>query len=255
MMFSNYRDSVVGLLVLRHLHSGDIIDYPISDSLPQAPVFKTLEEHKYIERWRRTWPLSDRYRITATGAQTILSAYKPDTAERIFNNLCSRQLAPSARPQALRALGLDPNYWPILHDPYTHWMTWPELMGPFQRYVWAPDLPPLQHIYAPPQQPIAKKKAQPPKNRPKSPGGAPRPYHHSSYEDDFSYNQYETYSISHSNPHEYGSSGYNPMDDFRGGDGGESGGGGSSDGWGYGTEDLDGGSSGDSFDSSYSDVS
>lgn len=284
MMFSTHRESVIGLLVLRHLHTGNVIDYPAPESLPQIKILKTLEDNGFIERWNRLWPLADRYRLTAKGVQAIQAAYRPDNAEAVLQQLRARNLAPSARPQALRALGYDPNYWPILHDPHTHWMTWPELIGPYQRYIWEPELPRVQAPRPAAQaRPGAPRQARP-RPAPRRQGGfSPSPshyhqhhiHHHHVHEIEHLHHQQHDHGH-HGHDHgghdhggfdpgEYGSSGQDQDpgtwgdSGFEGG-GGESGGGGSSDGWGYETENLDGGSDGGGSDggwdnSGYGDVS
>ena len=94
MMFSNHRDSVTGLLILRHLHTGNVIDHPAPEALPQARILKILEENGLIERWNRVWPMTDRYRLTEKGAQVIQGAFRPEGAEAIFQQLRSRNLPP-----------------------------------------------------------------------------------------------------------------------------------------------------------------
>ena len=135
-MFSNPRDSALGYLVLRHLHDGDIIDYPLPDDSPHVPLFQALEARGYIARWHRIWPLSDRYRLTELGVQTIESAYQPSGADEIFQQLRAQNLSPDGRRRLLQQRGLDPVLWPVLHDPYTHWLTWSDGPGPYHRYIW-----------------------------------------------------------------------------------------------------------------------
>jgi uncharacterized membrane protein YgcG len=271
MMFSSHRESIVGLLVLRHLHTGNVIDFPVPDELPQAHIFHTLLKHGHLERWGRVWPLSDRYRLTAQGVQAIQSAYRPENAEAILQQLRARNLAPAARPQALRAMGFDPNYWPILHDPHVHWMTWPELIGPYPRYIWEPELPraaPAPRAPRPGGAQQRQARPRPDAPPPRRAGGfAPspaRPYpphHHDVYHPshhDFPH-LHDTGGHDHGG-HDaggYNHGGYEPDPGYFEGGGGESGGGGASDGWGYETENLDGGSGGDSGGdgSSYGDVS
>jgi uncharacterized membrane protein YgcG len=272
MMFSSHRESIVGLLVLRHLHTGNVIDFPVPDELPQAHIFHTLLKHGHLERWGRVWPLSDRYRLTAQGVQAIQSAYRPENAEAILQQLRARNLAPAARPQALRAMGFDPNYWPILHDPHVHWMTWPELIGPYQRYIWEPELPraaPAPRAPRPGGAQQRQARPRPDAPPPRRAGGfAPspaRPYpphHHDVYHP----SHHDFPHLHDPGGHDHGGhdaggynhGGYEPDPGYFEGGGGESGGGGASDGWGYETENLDGGGSGGDSGgdgSSYGDVS
>jgi len=130
-------DRIRALLILRQLHDGDVIDYPIPDDSPWKRFFEELVSQGLIARWDRVWPLHDRYRLTEPGVATIGKLYRPAEAESVFADLRRRDLAPEARPSFLRNLGHDPLLWPALHDPHTHWMTWGEERGPYSRYVWA----------------------------------------------------------------------------------------------------------------------
>ncbi len=267
-MFSNQRDATSALLILRHLHDGEAIDYPVPVDSPHAHLFAQLEADGYIERWDRFWPLSDRYRLTERGAQTIRSCYRPANAAAVMQQLRARHLAPPARPQALRAMGFDPALWPILHDPGTDWRLWPAQIGPFQRYVWEASLvqparpqpgpaarvaqagTPLQRpygnqVYGTPGQRVSSAWVDP------SPGS---PWYDSSYSSSWA-SEAASYAHHHHHP---------PHHEPFVGSGGESGGGGSSASWGddtgasgtqtggYDTDDLDG-SSGSG--GSYSDAS
>jgi hypothetical protein len=187
MMFQNPRDTGVALLILRHLYDGDVIDWPMPDDVAQAPIFKGLEAEGYIARWDRIWPLTDRYRLTEKGIKTIESVYRPSGAEQLFAQLVARNLSPSARPPALRAMGCDPTFWPVLHDPHTHWMSWPEQPGPYQRYVWEPEPKPAAPVGKKPQpkapKPAPAKQARGPQRQGarvqgSRGGGGPRVVHH-----------------------------------------------------------------------------
>lgn len=129
------------LLVLRHLYDGDAIDYPLPDEVPQAALFAELERQGLIARWSRMWPLGPRYRLTEKGIAALEQVYRPDGAEAFFASLRNPQLSPGQRRQLMAQHRVDPFIWPVLHDPYTHWMTFPDDPGPWARLIWEPDAP------------------------------------------------------------------------------------------------------------------
>lgn len=135
-------DQTVSLLVLRHLYDGEVIDYPLPPNHPHAAVFERLVREGLINRWDRTWPLHDRYRLTDRGIARIETVYHPDEAEKLFQDMQQRNLRPSERRRELQQRGYDPLYWSTVHDPYTHWSTWDDDPGPYYRTVLADDPPP-----------------------------------------------------------------------------------------------------------------
>jgi hypothetical protein len=114
--------SVVGLLILRQLYDGDVIDWPIPPDHPDKFVFDWLEEQGFVARWDRIWPLRDRYRLTPAGTGEIERWYDPASAESMIAEL--KAVPPKKRASWLASKGKDPLRWPALHDPYTHWETW-----------------------------------------------------------------------------------------------------------------------------------
>jgi hypothetical protein len=136
-MFTNTRDTTLGMLILRHLHEGDVIDYPVDSDIPQAYIFRALETSGYIERWHRIWPLHDRYRITPQGLAALQKVYQPESAQATLAQLGAQAQNPYARRQLIQGRGVDPALWGALHDPHTHWMTFHQYPGPYHRYLYA----------------------------------------------------------------------------------------------------------------------
>lgn len=144
MRFADPNAVPLAFLILRHLYDGDIIDWPIPDDHPQRDVFAQLEAEGYIARWDRVWPLHDRYRLTEKGIATIEAVYQPAGAEAFFEELRRQNLRPADRRLYLQQRRLDPNLWPILHDPSTHWSTWYTTGGLYQQYLWEDQRPPIR---------------------------------------------------------------------------------------------------------------
>ncbi len=142
MRFADPSSASTAFLVLRHLYDGDIIDWPIPDDHPQREVFVQLEADGYVARWDRVWPLHDRYRLTEKGIATIEAVYQPAGAEAFFEELRRQNLRPADRRMYLQSRRLDPGLWPILHDPSTHWSTWPGAGGLYHSYLWEDHRPP-----------------------------------------------------------------------------------------------------------------
>lgn len=131
----------VAYLILRHLYDGDIIEWPIADDHPQREVFADLENQGFIARWDRIWPLHDRYRLTDKGMAAIEAVYKPGNSEAVFDHMKRSNLRPADRRRYLQDNGYDPYLWPVVHDPYTHWTTYPETGARYQQYVWEDEAP------------------------------------------------------------------------------------------------------------------
>ncbi|MFO0741488.1 MAG: hypothetical protein U0270_36665 [Labilithrix sp.] len=142
MRFADPNAIPTAFLILRHLYDGDIIDWPIPDDHPQRDIFQQLEAEGYVARWDRVWPLHDRYRLTEKGIATIEAVYQPAGSEAFFEELRRQNLRPADRRAYLQSRRLDPNLWPVLHDPSTHWSTWYTTGGLYQRYLWEDHHPP-----------------------------------------------------------------------------------------------------------------
>jgi len=165
MQFADPRATATAYLILRHLYDGDIIEWPIADDVPEREVFAQLEAQGYVARWDRVWPLHDRYRLTERGIAAIEAVYRPAGAEAFFEDLRRRNLSPHDRRMFLKAQGLEPALWPLLHDPSTHWSTFSRLGARWHAYVWEEQQPP--------------KRKRPSKARPQAgKGGAGRGVHH-----------------------------------------------------------------------------
>ena len=136
MQFADPQAMSIAWLILRHLYDGDIIEWPVADDHPQREVFAQLEAQGYVARWDRVWPLHDRYRLTEAGIAMIESVYRPAGAEAFFNELRRANLGPLERRAYLQSRGLNPNIWPLLHDPSTHWSTYQATGARYQAYVW-----------------------------------------------------------------------------------------------------------------------
>jgi hypothetical protein len=134
-------DLAVRLVVLRFLHDGEIVDYPIRDDDDLRAVFDVLEREGYLARWNRTWPLNDRYRLTEAGIAEIEKYYRPGPAENAHREMRERGLAPGDRQRWLRERGHDPFLWALLNDPYIDWRSWWSHPGPYARYVFEQAAP------------------------------------------------------------------------------------------------------------------
>jgi hypothetical protein len=141
MPFSNPRNAATSYLVLRDLHDGNVIDWPLDEAHPLRGLFDLLTEQGYIARWDRMWPLHDRYRLTEKGIAALEGAYRPAGAQQFVDQLRARRLPAPERRAALQAQRLDPVIWPILHDPYTHWTNLAEDQGPYYRFFWEDQAP------------------------------------------------------------------------------------------------------------------
>lgn len=141
MRFADPNAASTAYLILRHLYDGDIIDWPIPDDHPQRAIFAQLEAEGYIARWDRTWPLHDRYRLTESGIRAIEGVYQPAGAEAFYEEIRRQNLRPADRRAYLQTRGLNPGLWPVLHDPSTHWSTWPSSGGLYQSYFWEDQRP------------------------------------------------------------------------------------------------------------------
>lgn len=136
MQFTDPQELSVAYLILRHLYDGDVIEWPIDEAHPDRKVFEALEAQGYIARWDRTWPRHDRYRLTDRGIAQIESVYRPAGADRMWNDLRSKNLSPEDRRSYIQSQGYDPVWWGILYDPSTHWDTWRTDGGRYHRYLW-----------------------------------------------------------------------------------------------------------------------
>jgi hypothetical protein len=142
MPLTDPRARAVGYLILRHLYDGDVIEWPVAEDHAQHAVFAELEQLALVARWDRVWPLHDRYRLTDRGIQAIEAVYKPAGAEQVFESIRGQHLPPDARRAALKAQGLDPDHWGILHDPWTHWSTFLTSGARWHTYLWEDRAPP-----------------------------------------------------------------------------------------------------------------
>jgi hypothetical protein len=142
MLFADPNANAVAYLVLRHLYDGDVIDWPLDEDDPHAPLLAALEQQGLVARWDRMWPLHDRYRLTESGIAAIEAVYRPAGAEEIFEGMRQANLPPPERRGYLQSRGLDASLWPILHDPTTHWTTWGSSAPRYQSYVWEDLLAP-----------------------------------------------------------------------------------------------------------------
>jgi hypothetical protein len=131
----------VAYLILRQLYDGDVIDWPIGDDHPQHAVFAAIEAQGYIARWDRMWPRHDRYRLTDQGIAAIEAVYRPATAEALLAEVRGQNLAAGARRAYLAQRGFDPLLWPLLHDPTTHWDSWPGDRGRYHAWFWEDQQP------------------------------------------------------------------------------------------------------------------
>ena len=138
MPFSSPERAALSYLILRQLYDGDVLDWPVGDEHPLAEVFAALEGQGYLGRWRRIWPLRDRYRLTEKGISAIEAVYRPGEAEAVWQRL--RAERPAGRRSVLRSGRYDPRLWPVLHDPHTHWSNWPHFRGPWYDFVWEDEL-------------------------------------------------------------------------------------------------------------------
>jgi hypothetical protein len=136
MQFADTRATSIAYLILRHLYDGDVIEWPISETDPHAPIFAGLEAQGYVARWDRVWPLADRYRLTEKGIALIESVYRPAGADAFFEEVRRQNLAPQDRRNYLANRRLDPLLWPLLHDPSTHWSTYATVGSRYQSYMW-----------------------------------------------------------------------------------------------------------------------
>jgi len=160
MRFADANAAATAYLILRHLYDGDIIDWPVADDHPQREIFAQLEAQGYVARWDRVWPLHDRYRLTDKGIQAIEAVYQPAGADTFFEDLRRRNLPPTERRAFLQQPRLDPNLWPILHDPSTHWSTWWQTGGLYQQYLWEDTRAPMR------RRPPVKQAVHPPTRNP-----------------------------------------------------------------------------------------
>lgn len=160
MPFSNPRNAATSYLVLRDLHDGNVIDWPLDEGHPLRGLFDQLSEQGYIARWDRMWPLHDRYRLTEKGIAALEGAYRPAGAPQFVDQLRARNMPAPQRRAALQAQKLDPVIWPILHDPYTHWSTILQDQGPYYRFFWEDQAPRRRPAPPKPQQPAAAPRAQ-----------------------------------------------------------------------------------------------
>jgi hypothetical protein len=142
MQFADPRARGAAYLILRHLYDGDIIEWPIPDDHPMRPIFAQLEAEGYVARWDRVWPLHDRYRLTEKGIATIEAVYRPAGAPAFFDDIRRRNLPPVERRNMLLAQRLDPNLWPLLHDPSVHWTTFGTTGARWHQYFWEDQAPP-----------------------------------------------------------------------------------------------------------------
>jgi hypothetical protein len=138
MPFSSPERAALSYLILRQLYDGDVIDWPVGDEHALADVFAALASQGYLARWRRVWPLRDRYRPTEKGIAAIEAVYRPAEAEGIWQGLGAER--PAGRRALLRARGHEPRLWPVLHDPHTHWSSWPQFRGPWYEFVWEDEV-------------------------------------------------------------------------------------------------------------------
>lgn len=118
------RRRAISLLILRHLHDGDVIDYPIAEDHAHREIVQELEAQGFIARWDRIWPLHDRYRLTEQGIAEIEKVYKPEQYEKDMAALRQQNLSPEDRRRYLRDRGYDPYASTVVHDPYADWNTW-----------------------------------------------------------------------------------------------------------------------------------
>ncbi|HQY60262.1 MAG: hypothetical protein IPF92_26715 [Myxococcales bacterium] len=151
MQFADARATSIAYLILRHLYDGDVIEWPIAEADPHAPIFAGLEAQGYVARWDRVWPLADRYRLTEKGIALIESVYRPAGADAFFEEVRRQNLAPQDRRNYLANRRLDPQLWPLLHDPSTHWSTYATTGSRYQAYMWEDHRPPKRR--RPPAQP------------------------------------------------------------------------------------------------------
>lgn len=128
-------DDVVGLLILRHLHDGGVIDYPLRDDHPAASAMAALMSRGLVAMWDRIWPLHDRYRLTPAGMEWIEATYRPGRAEAVFQELRAAGIPVEARGRWLEERGHDPLRWPAVHDPYVNWDSWTDDPGVWFLYV------------------------------------------------------------------------------------------------------------------------
>jgi len=142
MQFADPRARGAAFLILRHLYDGDIIEWPIADDHPMRPIFAQLEAEGYVARWDRVWPLHDRYRLTEKGIATIEGVYRPAGAAAFFEDIRRRNMPPPQRRAFLQSQGLDPNLWPLLHDPSVHWTTFGQGGARGHHFFWEDQMPP-----------------------------------------------------------------------------------------------------------------
>jgi pentatricopeptide repeat protein len=126
---------IVGVLILRHLHDGEEIDYPIPEDHRYRAVFEELETRGLIERWDRIWPLHDRYRLTPRGMAGIVAVRRPEEADQLFEEMHERGLAPRERHEYLIQHGYDPAVWSAVNDTSVTWTDWESDPGEYWRYV------------------------------------------------------------------------------------------------------------------------
>jgi hypothetical protein len=157
MAFSNPRDALTSYLILRDLHDGNVIDWPLDEGHLLRPLFDKLTEQGYVARWDRMWPLHDRYRLTEKGIATLEAAYRPAGAPQFVEQIRAQRLPAPQRRAALQAQRLDPVLWPILHDPYTHWSTILQDQGPYYRFFWEDQAPRRRPAPPKPAKPAAPK--------------------------------------------------------------------------------------------------
>jgi hypothetical protein len=161
MQFADPQAISTAYLVLRHLYDGDVIEWPIADDHPLHHVFAGLEAQGYVARWDRVWPLRDRYRLTEKGIAAIEAVYRPAGSEQFLADLRGRNLPPAQRRAYLQQQRLDPVLWPILHDPSTHWTTYPQTGSRYQSFFWEDQRPPRRSRHTRPAQPTRQVHHQP----------------------------------------------------------------------------------------------
>ncbi len=188
MQFADPSAGATAYLILRHLYDGDVIEWPIADDHPLRGVFAQLEAEGYVARWDRVWPLHDRYRLTEKGIATIEAVYRPAGSEAFFDELRRANLNPAGRRGYLQTRGFDPNLWPLLHDPSTHWSTYQQTGARYHAYVWE------DHRPARPRRP--------PANAGKGQGGVSRVIHHHHDDDYFRRNQQVPYLVDLDRPND-----------------------------------------------------